>query len=484
MAYFAYSIDNRSSNLTCLLSKMYVQSHLSSENNSFSATQAPTAQSQLAPPYIPIDQLKGLDWGLEIWLLIIAIVLLIYSPFSEIQFWPPSLKKGQSGGSKTILFVSFLFFLSSFYLFRQEHNTLKRFRNEVSKSTEEELLSRGSELSELGECKKASIIYEQLRKKLDQNETGREEPELKEMKAENYVRLGEAYLCEQAFGRSEQVLENESLNDNESTRFDRAFLQCKVYYYRGKEDASVKSCDQALRSQQESLEENEERAMAWYYRGRSLRKLGRDREDEAQESLIFSFTLLQNNDAGTRKEIKEEILKGDRFLPSNISNAIEQMKTDDGIPVVRENYNTGNGEPVNLDLPEREVPKRIDENRYANVAYPLDVCGDDLDQLKDIIIKSGGDVSEIDADIVEVKADYFRVKLHQVLFDFDSDQLNNVGKNFCKDVMDYNQTPPEMAFASFTTKEKAEEFIRFIKTQGDFRGGRVAEAKTRSIDIP
>ena len=93
-------------------------------------------------------------------------------------------------------------------------------------------------------------------------------------------------------------------------------------------------------------------------------------------------------------------------------------------------------------------------------------------------------MSGIDADIVEVKSDYYRVKLYPVLFDFDSDQLNNVDENFCEDVRDYNQTPPDMSFASFTTKDKAEEFLSFIKTKGDFRGGRVGEGKTFDRDIP
>jgi len=348
---------------------MRVQSHPSNKNTSLSVTQNYATQSQSATLPVDIEQLKGLGWGLELWLLIISVVLLIYSSFSEIQLWPLSLKKGPSGGSKMIFSVGGLLFLSSLFLFYREHKTLDKFRSEVAKSTEEELLSRGSELSEISKCREASIIYEQLRKKFDQNTTGREGTELEKMKAENYIRLGETYLCNQAFGKAELVLENESLNDNELTRFDRALLQCKVYYYRGKEEASVNSCDQALRSQKDSSKENEERAIAWYFRGRSLRKLGKEREDEAQESLIFSFALFQNNDVGMREELKKEILKGNRLLPLNISNTIEQMKTDDGIPAIRENYNTGNGEPVNLDVPERKEPRRVDENRYANVTY-------------------------------------------------------------------------------------------------------------------
>lgn len=237
-----------------------------------------------------------------------------------------------------------------------------------------------AELSNLNNYKGAALAQKEIVLLLDgsQNTTDTEKAEARLKYSDILYRAGN---YEEAIASANEALR---LGGSEFIAYGQL---CFIYLELDRADESANACNEALIK--DTANNTLRRAWLWYGRGLALDKTGDT--DKALESLLFSYSLLDNSvkpeEQALRENIELKVDEYDSFFTEDILLSLKNSKTEEGIPVILE------GE----EREELAPPPPEEEKDEALVSlleqFPLDECGslensqDSSDELYPIFVE-------------------------------------------------------------------------------------------------
>lgn len=287
-----------------------------------------------------------------------------------------------------------------------------------------ELSVLSDELSNLNNYKGAALAQKKIVALLDSSQNVENE-ERAEARLRYSATLYQANSYEEASALVGEALQ---LGGSEAIAYGQL---CFIYLELDRAEQSVESCDEALLKDTGS--DILIRAWLWYERGLALDKAGEP--SKALESLLFSYSLLDNSgkqeEQTLREKIEAKVNEYDSFLTKDILTSLKNSKTEEGIPVTLQREEKFDPPP----------PPPIQEKDEAVVSllkkFPLDECGS---------LENNRDLSD---------------ELYPIFVEYTEDNLESIKKDFCKDA--YLSNEGDIQVASLKNKALALRFQSILK---------------------